>query len=72
MSKQAKVTRKTEISMSLREVFERVAANHGITVRRTYSNGGVTYGYEMTGPEELVRRLGHKYSYGEWRDDFAK
>jgi len=64
------VTRKTEISMGLRPAFERVAAANGIAVKKTYSNGGVTYGYEMTGEPEKVRLLGRKFSYGEWRDDF--
>ncbi len=63
MSHPDTVTRKCEVSVHAAARFRDTCARHGCEAQRTYCNGGVTYGFRVTGPRAAVTRLIKIFAY---------
>ena len=70
------ITKRTEMSIGMVASLQRSIQNQGLTervsIRKIGINGGVTEMVELSGEEKLVNRIGRKYSYGDWANEFPK
>lgn len=64
------VTRHTEVRFEDRSVFELAARRVNVAVRITYT-GRDAYGFSMTGPADVLKRLGYLFSTPKFATRFA-
>lgn len=63
MTTAKKTSRNVEVSVHLVAAFKRACEAAGVVCEKTYTNGGVTAGFNVRGDAETVRKLILRYRY---------